>query len=276
MLEMPEAAAVAQQVNQILKGKRVAKVIAGQSPHKFAWYHGDPQEYCRLLAGRHVGDAESFGGMVEIRAEGAVMVFCDGAAIRYHREKDARPLKHQLLVEFDDSSAFSVSVQMYGGLWCFKEREFENPYYQTAKDKPSPLTGAFDGEYFNRMLTASGVEELSAKALLATGQRIPGLGNGVLQDILFSAGIHPKKKVKTFTEEEKDALFHAVKSTLREMTRQGGRDTEKDLFGCPGGYKTRLCRNTSGQPCYVCGSLIKKEAYLGGSIYFCPGCQKVG
>jgi hypothetical protein len=31
------------------------------------------------------------------------------------------------------------------------------------------------------------VKKLSLKALLATEQRIPGLGNGVLQDILFKA-----------------------------------------------------------------------------------------
>lgn|GEM_PF-2077218 len=30
------------------------------------------------------------------------------------------------------------------------------------------------------------------KAFLATEQRIPGLGNGVLQDILWTARIHPK------------------------------------------------------------------------------------
>jgi formamidopyrimidine-DNA glycosylase len=43
---------------------------------------------------------------------------------------------------------------------------------------------------------------LSAKAFLATEQRIPGLGNGVLQDILFTAGIHPKRKMAAISEEE--------------------------------------------------------------------------
>jgi formamidopyrimidine-DNA glycosylase len=105
--------------------------------------------------------------------------------------------------------------------------------------------------------------------------RIPGLGNGVLQDILFNAGIHPKKKVKTFSGKDKEKLFDSVKATLAEMTMLGGRDTERDLFGCFGGYKTKLSRNTAGKPCPVCGSIIKKEAYLGGSIYFCEECQKL-
>jgi len=59
------------------------------------------------------------------------------------------------------------------------------------------------------------------------------------------------------------------------MTSPGGRDTENDLSGRPGGYKTRLSRNTVGQPCPVCSTLLRKEAYLGGSIYYFPGCQRI-
>ena len=80
--------------------------------------------------------------------------------------------------------------------------------------------------------------------MLTTEQRIPGLGNGVLQDILFNAGIRPKRELSTFGDLEKDDLFHNLKTTLAEMTVGGGRDTEKDLFGNPGGYRTILSRNT--------------------------------
>ena len=72
----------------------------------------------------------------------------------------------------------------------------------------------------------------------------------------------------------KKALFQAVRSTLTAMTENGGRDTELDLFGHPGGYQTILCKNSVNQPCPICGTNIKKEAYLGGSIYFCEHCQK--
>jgi formamidopyrimidine-DNA glycosylase len=70
-------------------------------------------------------------------------------------------------------------------------------------------------------------------------------------------------------------MYRALKSVLKKMTDQGGRDTERDLFGCPGGYQTILSKNTVGKACPECGSIIKKEAYLGGSIYVCIGCQKI-
>jgi formamidopyrimidine-DNA glycosylase len=114
---------------------------------------------------------------------------------------------------------------------------------------------------------------LSVKAFLATEQRVPGLGNGVLQDILFEARVHPKRKLSAMSVEETETLRRAVTTTLTEMTRMGGRDTERDLHGQPGGYRTRLSRNTVGQSCPRCGGTIEKAPYLGGAVYFCAGCQ---
>ena len=59
------------------------------------------------------------------------------------------------------------------------------------------------------------------------------------------------------------------------MSDNNGRDTEKDLFGQPGVYKTKLSKKTLGKPCEICGSVITKSSYLGGSIYFCPECQAI-
>ena len=114
---------------------------------------------------------------------------------------------------------------------------------------------------------------MSVKALLATEQRIPGLGNGVLQDILFNARIHPKRKISTLNAEDKQLLFHSVKDTLRDMIAKGGRDTERDFLGNAGGYRCILSKNTYTKPCVCCGSRLIKEAYLGGSVYYCPNCQ---
>ena len=274
MIELPEAMVLSKQLNESIRGKRIMNVIAAQSPHKFAWYHGNPQKYHDLLAGKVIGTAEGFGSMVEIMAEDAVLLFGEGIVIRFYREGEKKPPKHQLFIEFEDFSSLIASVQMYGGLWCFKEGDFKNQYYFLAKEKPSPLSDKFDGTYFDSITFAPGNEKLSAKALLATEQRIPGLGNGVLQDILYNARIHPKRKVNTFTETDIDILYNSIKSTLAQMVFEGGRDTERDLYGCYGGYKTRLSKNTVGKDCEICGNKIKKEPYMGGSIYYCEGCQK--
>jgi formamidopyrimidine-DNA glycosylase len=202
MIEIPEAETLSRQLKETVNGKRIAGVVAGLSPHKFAWYHGDPKDYDVLLRGKTIDTATAYGGMVEMRAGDAVVLFSDGVVLRFHTRDEPRPKKHQLLIEFEDGTAISASVQMYGGLWCFKEGEFQNPYYDAARSKPSPLSEEFDRAYFDHLINADEVQKLSAKAFLATEQRIPGLGNGVLQDILYTAKIHAKRRIDTLTDDE--------------------------------------------------------------------------
>jgi formamidopyrimidine-DNA glycosylase len=273
MIELPEAVTLAGQLNQVLPGKRIAAVTAAHTPHKLAWYYGDKTKYAALLAGRTVGNASAVGGLVEIKVGDANILLGEGTAIRFHGTGEPRPAKHQLLVEFEDRSALSAAVQMYGGMGAFLDGELDNPYYKVAKEKPSPFSPEFGRIYFDDIASAPEVRKLSLKALLATEQRIPGLGNGVLQDILFHAKMHPKKKTGMLSAKDRRFLFDSLKKTLSAMAVQGGRDTEMDLFGRPGAYKTVLSKNTVNKPCPVCGTLIKKEAYMGGSIYYCEECQ---
>lgn len=272
MIEIPESTTIAMQLNETVRGKKICRVITNASPHKFAFYHGDPADYNALLAGQVIGDSFGIGAMIEITAGDRRVVLGDGANLRYYDDSGKTPSKHQLLLELDDESALVCTVQMYGAVLAFMEGIYDNKYYLVVKEKPQPLADAFDRVYFDTLRT-EGSDRISAKAFLATEQRIPGLGNGVLQDILFHAGIHPKRKMGTIREIEFDRLFRSVKDTLAEMTRLGGRDTEKDLFGSAGRYRTLLSKNTVGKPCPVCATDIQKTSYLGGAVYWCPMCQ---
>lgn len=275
MIELPEAAVLAKQINKTFTGKRIKKVIAAHTPHKFAWYAGNPRKYNDLLAGKIIGHAVSFGGQLEIQADDALICIGEGANLRYYAADEKLPDKHQLVVELDDGSSLVGTIQMYGSLYVFPPgKEVTNKYYLIAKEKPSPLSAGFDWAYFGKLFEEDSVK-LSLKAFLATEQRIPGLGNGVLQDILFNSRMHPRKKVGALSDRDKKDLLASIKSVLGDMVVKGGRDTEKDLFGNFGRYKTILSKNTVGTPCPVCGSVIGKEAYLGGSIYYCMVCQRI-
>mgnify|MGYP001461405915 CR=1 FL=1 len=276
MLEIPESSTIADQLNHTVKSKTILNVYANSSPHKFAWYFGDPKDYSAALSGRRIDNARANAGQVEIFAQDYRILLSDGVNIRYFDVGEKRPSKHQLLIEFKDSSSLLCSVQMYGGLWVFKDGENHNPYYHVAKEKPTPLENGFSPEYFQQLLKASDLKTLSAKGFLATEQRIPGLGNGVLQDILFYGAIHPKRVMWTLSDSELYTLFWSIKNTLANMTTNGGRDTERDLFASFGRYKTIMSKKNLGKPCPICGTTIKKETYMGGSIYFCEDCQRKG
>jgi formamidopyrimidine-DNA glycosylase len=211
------------------------------------------------------------GGNIEVALDGVTLVI--STPVKYHPAGSKPPAKHQLLLTFEDGSMMSCTVQMWGAMLCLPNEG--ETLSQMRDGKPSPLSDAFNEEYFNEL--HEGLKpNLSAKAFLATEQRIPGLGNGVLHDILFNAQIHPKRKLETLSKYDFKRLFNSVKETLKAMTEQGGRDTEKDLFGQWGGYPTVLSSKTLKFPCRTCGGWLSREAYLGGNIYFCPGCQPLG
>jgi len=281
MIELPETYVLADQINNTLVGKTVMNATANASPHKFAWYSGDPNEYHEKLAGKtitaaHPGTGYTCGGNTEIVCGDMLLVM--STPIKYHAADEKLPAKHQLWLEFEDFSSMTCTVQMWGAMLCYKTGtdykadKDELPEGYIINKSPTPLEDGFDEKYFDRLL--SGVKKnLSAKAFLATEQRIPGLGNGVLQDILFNTRINPKTKLEKLSDKQLDGMYRSVKDTMFAMTAQGGRDTERDLFGQSGGYKTILSSKTVDKPCPVCGGVIVREAYMGGNVYYCPVCQ---
>lgn len=276
MIEAPEARYLCDQLNETVRGKRITDVFTQFTPHKFAWFTGTSDEYAEWLTGKTINHAQPQGGMVEITIDDKVLVLTDGVNLRYLTPGTKLPAKHQLLIAFEDESCLVASVRMYGGIMCYDNDATDeklSDYYRTAKSKPQVMTDAFTKEYFLGLINAEGAQKKSAKAFLATEQTIPGLGNGVLQDILYHTHIHPKKKIAILTDKEKENLFYQVKETMNDIYQLGGRNTESDLFGKNGNYAACLSKDTAGMACPRCGETIVKENYLGGSIYYCRGCQ---
>lgn len=272
MIEIPESTTLARQLKQEINGKKITEVDAGHSPHGFAFYTGDPAEYGGLLCGRRVDDVRFFAGQVEIWAGEMRVLFFDGVNVRLVPKDGILPKKYQMYIGFEDGTGIVCTIQMYGVMLAYRAGENDSPYYHVALEKPSPLSGEFDAAYFDRIV-AQAEDKLSAKALLATQQRIPGLGNGCLQDILYHAGVNPQTKLAKLGDAEIEALYKSVKSTLADMVAGGGRDVEKDLYGKPGGYGVILSSKTADYACRQCGSGIVRKAFLGGNVYFCPRCQ---
>lgn len=274
MLELPEVLTLSRQADDTLSGKTITHVFPATKPHKFTFYNRDPQEYGHLLTGKTIGKSRGYGMFVDFfLSDGLVLNIGDGVNARYFRPGEKIPANYQLLLAFDDESFLVLTVAMYGFIQVFPDGSLDNVYYQASKASISPLSEAYTEKQFDRLF-ADAKKSLTAKALLATGQRIPGVGNGVTQDILFHARVNPKQRIATMPDAKKEALFNSLKNTLSEMTAGGGRDTQTDLFGDWGGYRTVLSAKTWKNPCPCCGGTIVKESYLGGSVYYCPHCQR--
>ncbi len=270
MLELPEVLTIAGQLEKAILGKRINRVLPPSKVHKFCWYNGEPERYHEAIEGSQVISVEGFGIFVEISFDnGYKLSFNDGVNARLI-SADETPKSYQLLMGFTGGLELVFTVAMYGGIFLHQGK-FDNEYYIKSREAISPFSSDFQGYYRKILKESKG--NLSAKAFLATGQRFPGIGNGVLQDILFTSGIHPKRKISTFGQEDKDKLLYSIIEVLSNMIKYGGRDTERDIFGQKGGYKVLLSKNTLSAGCSKCQSELVKEAYLGGSVYYCPICQ---
>jgi len=275
MIELPEAHTIACQCTETLAGKAVAEGIRGNSPHKFAFYTGTPEEYAAILTGKRLAGAQEHGSSVAISLEPgyALVLGSGGERILYHLDGATVPTKHHLLLRFTDGTYLSVSIQGWGAAQLVPAagvhtRSLAGPA------RISPLSDAFTWEHFQGLLVEvpSG-DRRSIKYWAISSPGIPGLGNGYLQDVLFRARLNPRRLALSLTEVERRALFEAVVVVLREATVLGGRDSERDLYNRPGRYTRILDSDMVGQPCPACGAPIVKMQYLGGSSYYCPSCQ---
>lgn len=277
MIEIVEAVVLARQFNRELQGKRIVEGGQGNSPHKFAFVSGSAEEYSAILPDKVIGEASEHGSVIKVRLEPgyALLLGEGGERIRYHRDASTLPNKYQFWLAFEDGGCLTVSIQGWGATMLLPADQVDG-HSMMQPGRVSPLSAAFTREYFEGLFGQLTPEDkTSLKAFMITKPKVWGVGNGYLQDILFRAGMHPRRKAVSLAAAERDALYEATVETLRTAVELGGRDTEFDLFDQPGGYVKLLDARSVGQPCVNCETPIEKESYMGGTVYFCPQCQKL-
>jgi len=281
MIELPEAVVLARQMAQELSGKVIATAIRGSVPHKFAFYSGEPEWYAQTLKGKAVGATGVLGGMVLIAAEPGynVVLGCGGERILYHPSADQAPAKHHFLLTFTDGSALSVVVSGWGTALLLDQRtQAEHPFLRDAQDRLTPVGDAFTWERFEALFADLPTGDARAvKFFLISRPGLSGMGNGYLQDILFRAHIHPRRRAVDLSEAEREALYRATVETYAQAIAADGRDTERDLYDRPGRYVPILDKRANGRPCPRCGTAIEKiSAALGYCLLHARGTRSSG
>lgn len=275
MFELPEYATIARQMNETIRGRRVASGTLGNSKHKFVWYNRKPDEFANIVRGKAVGETYVKGRWLSINLEpGYVLVFGEcGGKILFHEDEIDIPGKYHLSLSFDDGSALTSYTQMWGAMELYeKGKELERQYIRGMRMPPTD-------EGFTESYLAGLVSECvkggkrSVKSLLTQDQLIPGLGNSIAQDIMYVARLSPRREIGTLDAKQRKRLHGAIVKTVAKVTNAGGRRDEHDLFGSPGGYERIMDKNAADKPCPGCGTIVVKIQYLGGACYYCPACQ---
>jgi formamidopyrimidine-DNA glycosylase len=275
MIELPEAVVIARQMDEVLAGKRIERGNRGNAPHKFAFANGSAEEYEAVFQGRTVGKSCAHGNAIltDIEPGYTLVLGGGGERILFHPREHKLPKKHHLWLGFEDGTALTVSVQGWGNTLLLPQAS-TGEHRHVRADSVMPLTDAFTWEYFQALFAQVDPEsKASIKYFTVSEPGVWGIGNGCLQDILFRARIHPRRRAVDVTTSEQRALYDAINATLQEMVDLGGRESERDLYGERGRYVRTMDSKTAGQPCPNCDTPIMKIQYLGGSCYLCPACQ---
>ena len=115
------------------------------------------------------------------------------------------------------------------------------------------------------------------KSLLLDQTFVAGIGNIYADEALFSAGIHPERTADSLSEAEIVALHNGIRDVLQTGIEREGASIDRYVKpdGTRGSMQNAVAvYKRGGQPCYRCGTPIRRIVLGGRSTHFCPVCQQ--
>ena len=280
MPELPEVETIRRDMASRIAGRTVAE--AWVSPDAPKLVQGETAEsFCRRLAGRAVEELDRRGKYLLLRLSGGltwiVHLRMTGGLIHLSPPKadgarnscpDERFLRARFHLD-DGGELCYVDLRKLGTMWLVADESSV-----VGKLGPEPLGEAFDPQEMRRLLAKRAAP---VKSVLMDQHAIAGIGNIYADEALFVARINPRRAARGLSRQASDRLHAAIRQVLVEAMGNRGSSFRDyvDSAGREGMHQlhVRVFRRTS-QPCYDCGTLIRRVKVGGRSTHFCPRCQR--
>lgn len=270
MPELPEVETTLRGLQPHLLQRRVTHVEIRDA--RLRW--PVPADLPRVLRGRTIESLSRRGKylvfvfkhgymLLHLGMSGSLRIMTKGSAARKHDHIDWQ-LENGSILRFHDPRRFG-SVH-----WATGD-PLEHPLLTGLG--PEPLTREFNGEY---LYSKSRHRKIVVKNFIMDARVVTGVGNIYANEALFKAGIRPDRAAGGISLQRYRQLANAIKKTLRAAIRQGG-TTLRDFVneqGNPGYFRQRLhVYERAGQPCAICGHIIRQQRIGQRSSYYCAHCQ---
>jgi len=276
--ELPEVQALVEFLDEHMRGQRVDRCELGAVA---ALKTFDPP--LDDLVGRRVVSCTRRGKFLCIDFEGLWLVvhLARGGWVKWWDALPAaraRPTRSPIALrvglaadDFAPSAGFDVTemgTEKRLALWVVHRPEDVEPL---AALGPDPLDPGFDPGTLGRILaTAPG----TIKNALSTQSLVAGVGNAYSDEILHAARLSPFKPAAKLSAEEVDRVHSALVTILGEATQRASGRSAKELKG----DKKRAMRvhGRTGEPCPVCGDVVREVSFATKSLQYCATCQTGG
>ena len=265
MPELPEVETTARRLAPDLVGRTIAGV-------RLAWprHTPDPAALCALLPGRRVTRVGRRGKYVVIELDPA------DRTLLIHLRMSGRlsivpagtlpdPYAHTVLALDDGHELRFSDARKFGQLTLPAD-----PEQILAKLGPEPLSPRFTAGWLAEALAA---RRRAIKPLLLEQSFIAGLGNIYADEVLFRAGVDPRRPANSLAGGEVARLHSAIRQVLQEAIDHQG--TSLDWVYPEGGMEARLqVYRRGGEPCVRCGTPIERIVLGQRGTHYCPSCQR--
>ena len=272
MPELPEVETIRRDLLPLVVGRTVVEASVSENAPRLVQLL-TREEFCRRLTGHRIEDISRRGKYLLFNLDRgfvwAVHLRMTGRLL--HRESGC-PEDPHLRAAFclDDGSWLCfVDMRKFGTMWLVDDESVV-----TAKLGPEPLGASFDPGALLRLL---GRRSVAVKTVLMDQAALAGIGNIYAYEALFAARIDPRRPANKLSKPAVQRLHEAVRRVLEEALGDRGSSFRDyvDGRGNEGSHhlKVQVFRRT-GQPCYVCGTEIRRSKLGGRSTHFCPRCQR--
>lgn len=271
MPELPEVETIKRQLNRKIKGKRI-KTVEVSLP-RFVKY--PLNKFKKLVEGATIKN-------ISRRAKLLIIELSNQYCLVIHLKLtgqmifNGQPSKHTHLIYYfiDGSQIIHNDLRQFGFVKVVPKKELIG-FLAKEKFGPEPLTKEFTLNLFKQILDKR--KGAKIKPLLMDQSFLAGLGNLYSDEILFLAQVLPFRKAGTLKPIEIKRIYQAIKKILPlAINRRGSSaDTYVDTQGKQGDYLPLVkVYQRENQPCFICGTKIKRLKMGGRSAHFCPKCQK--
>ncbi len=181
--------------------------------------------------------------------------------LKYFKAPDREPEYSQLVIGFaNDYHLAYVAPRKLGEIELAETIE---KFLEKNELGPDALSPDFTPANFQEI-----IENTSAmvKSALMDQTKMAGIGNVYSDEILFQAGLHPKRKANQLDQPRVEKLFETMKNVLQAAIEH---QANPDQF--PAGWLTP--HRDEEAACPRCEGRIERIKISGRSGYWCPNCQ---
>jgi len=270
MPELPEVETIARGLAPHIVGRRVERVQVRETRLRVPL----AADFARRLEGRRIRGASRTGkSLVLDLDDGRRWVVHLGMTGRFTlRPEQAGSRTHDhVRVTLDGGSALVFNdVRRFGRMVIVEASALAAEVGSGVDALGAEFTPAF-------LFQTSRRRTLAIKSLLMDQRLIAGLGNIYANEVLFHAGIRPRRRAGRLTRRECQQIVAATRTVLRAAIRDGGSTISdyQDGFERSGTYQRRhRVYGRAGEPCRACDAPIRGCLTIGRSTFYCSRCQR--